>query len=202
MADRLDQDLMLAAGRGDRDAFGVLVGRHHRSVMQFVCRFSAITDRSTAEDLTQEVFLAAWRAAPSFRPRGDVRVFSWLLRITTNICLNHRRRAALRTTMPLDTDGELGTPAHRQPEAVVADNERANQVRAGIAQLPPAQRTAILLREFHDLSYAEIAEVIDTSVPAVESLLVRARRSLSVILADSKAENVPQVSSGLRAESL
>jgi RNA polymerase sigma-70 factor (ECF subfamily) len=202
MADRLDQELMSAAGRGDRDAFGVLVRRYHRSVMQFACRFLGISDRSTAEDLAQEVFLAAWRAAPSFRPRAGVRVFSWLLRITTNICLNHRRSVALRTTAPIGADGEPCTPAHGQPEAVVAIDERARQVRAAIAQLPPAQRTAILLREFHDLSYAEIAEVIDTSVSAVESLLVRARRNLSVNLAEWKVQNVPQVSSGLRAESL
>ena len=202
MADRPDEELMSAAGRGDRDAFGVLVERHHRAVMQFICRFLGVPDRSIAEDLAQDVFLAAWRAAPSFRPRAGVRAFSWLLRITTNICLNYRRSSRLRVTLPLRVNDDPHVAPHPQPDAVVVADERAAQVRWAIAELPPAQRTAIVLREFHGLTYAEIADVIDTSTSAVESLLVRARQTLSVVLAKPENEVTPQVLTELGADSL
>ncbi len=202
MADRPDEELMLAAGRGDRDAYGIVVERHHRAVMQFICRFLAIADRDTAEDLAQDAFLAAWRAARSFRPRSGVRVFSWLLRIATNICLNYRRSSRLRVTVPIDASDDPHGALHVPPDAVIAASERAEQVRRAIAELAPAQRAAIVLREFHGLSYAEIAEVIDTSVSAVESLLVRARKTLGAVLGDIENGVQPQVLTELRADSL
>ena len=202
MADRSDEELMSAAGRGDRDAFGILVARHDRAVMRLVCGLLAIADRNTGEDLTQEVFLAAWRAAPRFRSRTGVRVLSWLLRIATNTCFNYRRSGRLRIAVPIGVHNDPHVGAHAEPDAVIVADERARQVRAAIAELPPAQRAAILLREFHGLSYAEIGDVLDTSVSAVESLLVRARRTLSVVLADSENEITPQVSTELRVESL
>lgn len=183
-----DQQLMLAAAQGDREAFGRLVERHHPGVLRFVHRFLGIVDGHTAEDLAQDVFLAAWKAAPSFRPRA--KVLTWLLRITTNICLNYRRRSRLRAAVSLATRGFLSTQegnaglrsAAERPDAREIAREQAEMVGRAIAGLPPKQRTAILLRHFHGLSYAEIADVLDTSVSAVESLLFRARQSLRNVL--------------------
>ena len=76
-----DNDLMLAAGQGDRSAFGILVERHHRAIVQFAYRFLATPDRNAAEDLAQDVFLAAWKAAPVFRSRA--KVLTWLLLLKT-----------------------------------------------------------------------------------------------------------------------
>ena len=189
---REDEDLMLAAGRGDRDAFGVLVQRHQRAVIQFVQPFLGIADRSAAEDLAQDVFLAAWTAAPSFRPRAKVQ--TWLLRIARNVSLNYRRGRRLRQTTPLDAQasGGLARPESEQPDARAIDAERSGRVREAISQLPLNQRAAMQLRHFHGLSYVDIADVLDTSVSAVESLLFRARRMLQATL-DAENDAGPQV---------
>lgn len=189
-----DEQLMLAAARGDREAFGSLVERHHPGVLRFVHRFLGIVDGHTAEDLAQDVFLAAWKAAPSFRPQA--KVLTWLLRITTNICLNHRRRRRLRAMVPLDTPGPLSTQkreANPRSEAERPDTrelarEQAEMVSKAIADLPEKQRAAILLRHFHGLNYAEIADVLGTSVSAVQSLLFRARQSLWRLLTASETD--------------
>ena len=189
-----DEQLMRAAAQGDREAFGTLVERHHPGVLRFVHRFLGTVDPQSAEDLAQDVFLAAWKAAPSFRPRA--RVLTWLLRITTNICLNYRRRSALRTTVPLTaldhpSSREAGASlslATERPDAREIAREQAEMVSKAMAGLPVKQRTAILLRHFHGLTYAEIADVLGTSVSAVESLLFRARRSLRKDLESTKNE--------------
>ena len=81
MPERSDEDLMLAAGRGDRAAFGVLVERHYRGMVHFAQRFLGDIARETAEDLVQDVFLKAWKTSRTFKPRAAVR--TWLMRITT-----------------------------------------------------------------------------------------------------------------------
>lgn len=189
---REDEDLMVAAGRGDRDAFAVLVQRYHRAIIQFVHPFVGTADRDTAEDLAQDVFLAAWKAAPSFRPRA--KVLTWLFRITTNVCLNYRRSHRLRRTVPFETDGTTGHsgPESEGPAARAMARERADKARAAIACLPANQRAAMLLRHFQGLSYVGIADVLDTSVSAVESLLFRARQTLRATLA-TENDTLPQV---------
>ena len=196
MPDPSDESLILAAGRGDPDAFRQLVERRQPAIGSFILRFLATRDRNVAEDLTQDVFLAAWRAARSFRP--DRPVLTWLFRIAANRCLNYRRDRRLR-----EPPGEAAAPggAAGPPEAGlgVEDSER---VRAAVARLPANQRAAIVLRHFHAQSYAEIAEIMDVSISAVESLLFRARRELQVDLAGEgneagrqrKQESGPQVS--------
>ncbi len=194
MPRRTDEDLLLAAGRGDREAFGLLVERQHHAVVQFIHRFLVTTDRATVEDLAQDVFLGAWKAAASFRPRA--KVLTWLLRITTNVCLNYRRRRRLRRTIALDGDrvAEHAGPQTDRADVLAAANEEACGVRAAVASLPRSQRAAIVLRHFHGLSYAEISDVLDISVSAVESLLFRARSTLRVTLGAKENHTSPQVS--------
>ena len=95
MSEPTDTELLLASGRGDQDAFNRLVRRHHRPIIHFVHRFLATVDRATAEDLAQQVFLGAWKYAPSFQPRA--RVLTWLFRIATNACLNYQRQQRSRS---------------------------------------------------------------------------------------------------------
>ncbi|UCD74029.1 MAG: sigma-70 family RNA polymerase sigma factor [Phycisphaerales bacterium] len=182
MPERDDIALLQAAGKGDRAAFGELVQRHHRAVVHYVHRFLGIGDRATAEDIAQDVFLAAWKGAPAFTPRAAA--FTWLLRIAINICLNYSRSRRRKPTVPL-----IGEPAAAgrssqtsDPDTAALEEERKARLEAAVASLPPSQRSAILLRHFHDLSYSEIAAVLQTSVPAVESLLFRGRQRLKKVL--------------------
>ena len=170
--------LLLASGRGDQDAFRLLMRRHHRAIISFIHRFLATVDRATVEDLAQHVFLSAWRYAPSFQPRAKVQ--TWLFRIATNACLNHRRyeqtRSSITAVVPLR--GDEPDPTDERAAARIAGIERADQVRAAVAGLPANQRAVVLLRYFHEFSYAEMADILGTSVSAVDSLLHRARRAL------------------------
>jgi RNA polymerase sigma-70 factor (ECF subfamily) len=199
MRERKDEELLAAAGRGDRKAFGVLVERHHRPIVQFVLRFLGDVDRDTAEDLTQDVFIGAWKSAPRFRPRASVA--AWLLRIAANRSLNYRRSLRLRRTVSLDSTSVPEAPdaRARTGSAPGMGDDLAECVRSAVGGLPTGQRAAVVLRHYHELSYADIADVLETSVPAVESLLFRARRTLRNTL-KSKDERLPQVSAETGAE--
>jgi RNA polymerase sigma-70 factor (ECF subfamily) len=181
-----DNELITASGRGDRDAFTLLVQRHHRAIIAFIHRFLATADRATAEDLAQQVFLSAWKYAPSFQPRAKVQ--TWLFRIATNACLNYRRygqsRSPITATAPLRAD----EPDAEDLRAVthLTSSERTGQVRAAVAGLPPNQRAVVVLRYFHEFSYADMAEIMATSVSAVDALLHRARRNLYEKLGSTK----------------
>jgi RNA polymerase sigma-70 factor (ECF subfamily) len=192
MPDRDDTALLLAAGKGDRQAFGALVERHHRAIIRFVHRFLSTADHATAEDIAQQVFLAAWKAAPSFQPRAAVK--TWLFRIATNACLNHQRSRRRKPAVPLAGEPEAAVSAGRAeaPDAASLERERAETLQRAIEALPASQRAAMLLRHVHDLSYAEIASVLETSISAVESLLFRARSRLRDVLEPGKDDRAPQ----------
>jgi len=186
---RNEISLLIQAGHGDRQAFGALVEMHHRAVIHFVHRFLGIYDSATAEDIAQDVFLAAWKAAPSFTPRASV--CTWLLRITTNKCLNHQRAKRRKPTIPL-LAGMEPTGANRENKADDSTNqaEFSAEMRQAVASLKPKQRAAVILRYAHDLSHAEIAEVLQTSAPAVKSLLFRAHNHLRKQLLSKQSENL------------
>jgi len=192
MPDRDDTALLLAVGEGDRQAFGALVERHYRAIIQFAHRFLSTADRATAEDIAQQVFLAAWKAAPSFKPRAAVK--TWLLRITTNICLNHQRARRRKPVTPLVSEpaADSISAGDAQPEQAALDRERAARLQAAVDVLPANQRAAILLRHAQSLSYAQIAAVLQTSVPAVESLLFRARDRLRQVMEGEKTDRPTQ----------
>ena len=161
-------------------------------------RYLGSIGRDTAEDLAQDVFLSAWKAAPSYEPRAKVR--TWLLRMATNACLNYRRRGRLRRAVSLadEAHAEIAGEGPEPPDAAKT-RERATEVRQAVAALPPRQRAAIILRHFQGLAYAEIAEVLGISVSAVESMLFRARQTLRANL--STGQESPQVIRELGAES-
>ena len=193
---------MSAAGTGDRTAFSVLVERHYRSVTQFAQRFLGDIGRETAEDLAQDVFLKAWKASGGFKPRAMVK--TWLLRITTNTCLNYRRRQRFRRVLSLWSESPP-EPVERDASMTAGSEsqDRADYVRHATASLPSRQRAAIVLRHYDELSYAEIAQILEQSVPAVESLLFRARASLRKKLVSAGRElESPKVSPDLGAESM
>lgn len=187
-----DEELLIASGQGDGEAFRVLVERYYPAVLSFIGRYHGIRDAHAAEDLAQEVFLAAWKASASFEPRA--KVLTWLLRISANICFNHRRSSRLRTTVSLDGScaPDRCTQREAPPDAAAIAREQEEAICAALAHLPPHQRSALLLRHYNELSYAEIADVLETSVPAVESLLFRARQTLRKVLGATGSETIPR----------
>jgi RNA polymerase sigma-70 factor, ECF subfamily len=151
-------DLVAAAQAGDRDAFSALVRQHQRSVFFVALRLSR-GDEQLARDVTQKTFLQAWARRESFR--GEASFKTWLLRIASNLSSNELRRAwRHRELVPEEPDAELG-----RVEATVAQDlerqERRNQLRAAVDDLPSTQRRVALLRLYQDLSFAEIGEALD-----------------------------------------
>jgi len=172
-----DEDLLVRAGRGDRCAFESVVASNHAALTSFVQRYLATSDRNVVDDVTQQTWLGAWQACPKFVPRARVR--TWLFRIAINTCLNYRRSQRLRRMAPLS-----GADERSADSTVLEENPNIERLRIRIQQLPERQRCALLLKHYHDFSYRQIAETLEVSVPAVESLLFRARRTLAKDLQD------------------
>ena len=171
-----DQELLALTASGDQGAFSLLVRRHQGRVFNLAYRFSR--DRQDAEELAQEIFFRAWRQARTFK--GQSMFATWLYRLAVNVCLNHRQRKKARPDpLPLTRDLESGT------ETAAADLEarqREGLLNQGMAALPARQKMALILASFEEKSYEEIAAAMEVSVPAVESLLFRARRNLAATL--------------------
>lgn len=174
-----DPALVDAAQRGDDTAFEELVRRHSDLVYGVAMRL--LRDPHDAEDAAQAAFVRAWRSLDDFRT--DARFTTWLYRIVTNTCIDHLRVHAGRTTTlpPFIADDDAG-PADRAVAASVAD-----VVEVAIATLAPGDRAAFLLRTMEQLSYAEVAAVLDISTSAVRSRLRRSRRTIADALDDSES---------------
>ena len=177
-----DEELMTRIAEGDEYAFQTLVERHQTSVLNLIYRF--IGDRAKSQDLAQEVFLRVWQAARSYEAKA--KLTTWLYRVTANICINDlkasRRKKWLRffhVDSEEQADGEadfLG--AAPSPEDQLLSKERSREITKALQSLPENQRMALILKRYEDLSYEEIARILNCSISAVESLLVRAKRNL------------------------
>jgi RNA polymerase sigma-70 factor (ECF subfamily) len=171
-----DEELLRLAAAGDQNAFALLVQRHQGRIFNLAYRFSR--DRQDAEDLAQDVFFKVWRHAGSFR--GESSFATWLYRLTVNACLNFKQgRKARPAPLPLAGDIEAGEAT--AAEGLVAA-EREAFLKSALASLPARQRLALALASFEGRSYEEIAAAMEVSVPAVESLIFRARRNLAAVL--------------------
>jgi len=170
-----DDELVRRFQRGDDRAFDELVERHRRSVYSLVARLASLRE---ADDLAQDVFLAAYKALPRFR--GDAAFKTWLYRICLHVCSHHLRRRRLPTA-ELD---ERHSDDRRQndPMRNTLSVELQDEVRRSIADLPYKLRLVIVLRDLHDLSYQEIAEILGCPVGTVRSRLHYATRQLATAL--------------------
>lgn len=174
-----DDALMARAAAGEAAAAERLVSRHGPRAMGLAV--SMLADRAEAEDVAQEAMLRLWRQAPRWRA-GEAQVSTWLHRVVSNLAIDRLRR---RRRWSAEDPPEL--PDERPgAEARLAEADRSAALRAAIADLPDRQRAALTLRHFAELSNPEIAERLEISVEAVESLLARARRALSKALEDRK----------------
>jgi RNA polymerase sigma-70 factor (ECF subfamily) len=176
------EDLMTRIAKGDADAFEVLVDRHQASILNLIYRF--IGDRTQAKDLAQEVFIRVWQAAKTYKP--EAKLTTWIYRITTNLCFNELKSARRKRWFSFNRSDEYSentleqTLADSSPSAedLLLSKERSRQISDALQSLPDNQRMALVLKRYDGLSYQEIAQVIGCSVSAVESLLVRAKRTL------------------------
>lgn len=177
---------MQAFQRGDESAFETLVDRHRERVFRLARRY--LRDETAADDLTQETFLRVYRSKHTWRP--EAKFSTWLYRVTANACLNElrarRARKGVESTAPSGPGGEPmpegADPKAVDPGASVLRGELAAVVKAAVDELPEDQKLAVMLSKYEGLSYRELAEAMDRSVPAVKSLLVRARENLRASL--------------------
>jgi RNA polymerase sigma factor (sigma-70 family) len=167
-----DERLIALTRRGQHAAFEVLCSRYQTRLLSF-CRHM-LASREDAEDVLQEVFAAAFNAV--LADERDINVRPWLYRIARNRSLNHLRRASAIGVDSMDVHyAEQGISTGDK----VMRRESFRELIADVHELPETQRTALLLREIDALSYEQIAHAMETTVPSVKSLLVRARISLA-----------------------
>jgi RNA polymerase sigma-70 factor (ECF subfamily) len=185
MPDQPDPDavLMLRVKRGDRAAFAELVEKYKQPVLNFI--FRTLRDETEAEDLAQNVFLQVYKSRSRYR--RTAKFSTWLFTIARNLCLNELRR---RSRHPAESIEETHTDNEDQPQRQYEDKsqmappdkllhgELAQKIEEALAELPENQRSAILLCRQDELSYEEIAGVLDCSLSATKSLIHRGRETL------------------------
>jgi RNA polymerase sigma-70 factor (ECF subfamily) len=179
----VDQQLVERAQRGDKKAFELLVVKYQRKLARLLSRF--IRDASEVEDVTQEAFIKAYRALPSFR--GDSAFYTWLYRIGINTAKNYLvalgRRAPTVTGVDLEEAENIEEgdqlKDYNTPENQLMSRQIAETVNLTLQELPEELRTAITLREIEGLSYEEIAQIMNCPIGTVRSRIFRAREAIA-----------------------
>lgn len=177
-----DRALLERIRDGDTSGAGELFERYAPALLRFADRL--LSDRGTAEEVTQEVFVKVISRAHQFDGRAEVS--SWLFAIAANACRDRRRRDRRATIVPLEAVPE---PAQKAEgiEKVLGDRERREAVRRALAELSEEQREALVLARYHGLPYAEIAEVLGISVGAVKTRIFRAVEALKSRFSEGEA---------------
>lgn len=176
-----DLALMARVKLGDMDAFRELVETHQHRVVGTCAKM--LGDERDAEDLAQTVFVRVWKNAARYEPTA--KFTTWLFTITRNLVFNETRRRQRHPTQSLDAavdsddhPQQFADPGVKAPDTTLLDGEMQAAIQRAIEELPEAQRLAVIMRRYDETPYEEIAEVLDLSVPAVKSLLFRARTDL------------------------
>jgi len=168
-------DLIVSARKGDRQAFGELVHKHRDGVVNVVYRMCG--DPELAEEAAQEAFIRAWKNLHSYQEQYLFR--NWLYRIAVNVALDTLRREPKNVTLE-----DLPNPSGNDgPEAMVEEKEQVEHVKKAIQTLPANSRAVLILREYEELSYREIADTLDIPLGTVMSRLNYARNQLRQSLA-------------------
>jgi RNA polymerase sigma-70 factor, ECF subfamily len=179
----MDEDIAVVnrIKEGDYNAFSELVKKYERSVINLVYRISGSSD--DAEDLAQEVFLRAFKGISGFK--ADSKFFTWLYRIAVNVTLRARERKNKIAFCSLEQKTEEGNKSvnsiltsNNTPSDDIERRELQKMVQMAISDLPEDQKTVVVLYRYHNLSYEEMADVLDVTIPAVKSRLHRARKNL------------------------
>ena len=182
-ANDLDVELMGRIRRGDFAAFEELIEIHQRSVIGTVAKM--LGNPSDAEDIAQQVFIRVWKSAVRYEPQA--KFTTWLFTITRNLVFNEVRRRQRKPTVSMQEREET---THRvvedvqrsSPDEELLRSEMEAAIDRAIEALPEKQRLAVVLRRYEEMPYEEIGVVLSMSVPAVKSLLFRARAQLKETL--------------------
>src|SRR5271170_6785089 len=181
-----DEQLVKAAKRGDMAAFEELVSRHRDKI--YARAFSMMRNEDEAVDLSQEAWVKSWQRLKQFQ--GESSFGTWMTRIVINLCLDQlRRRKRQRTESIQEMDEESGGVEREMPVVTVNPTERLERgelrkkIDGAMGKLSEEHRMVLVLHEFEDLEYKEIAKVVDCSIGTVMSRLFYARRKMAVLLA-------------------
>lgn len=178
------EELARSAAEGSEESFAQLVALHEKRVYTLALRMTG--NREDAADVAQEAFLSAWKGLPSFR--GDAGFSTWLYRLTSNAAVDHLRRTRRQRGETSLDDAALGLdvqdPAPTPQEQAESKSLR-EAVRWGLGELSGEHRRILLLREYQELSYEEIAGRLNVDLGTVKSRLSRARGALRKILLKS-----------------
>ena len=176
-----DEVIVERALTGDAEAFGELVRRWERRI--FALTYGMLGREEDARDATQETFLAAFRHLRGFR--GEAKGSSWLHRIAVNQCISRQRRAKVRGESALDEENEtdaFASPVSESPVRVVEGRQETLAVRRAINSLPVELRQVVVMKEFEELTFREIADALDLPLSTVKSRLYTALRQLQLRL--------------------
>jgi RNA polymerase sigma-70 factor (ECF subfamily) len=177
-----DRDLVIAASKGDVEAFAKLVSDYSSLVYRVALRLLGNDD---AQDASQEVWVRVWRNIRGFR--GESAFSTWLYRITVNTCLSIRQRESRRDERELgDEVPYLSEPSggDADPEAAALNAERREEIQVALQHVRAEHRAALILRHMEGLSYAEIAEVLDVPDGTAKGWVSRGRAAMLVVLAE------------------
>lgn len=176
-----DLRLMARIKQGDTEALRELIEAHQHRVIGTVSKM--LGDESDAEDIAQQVFIRVWKSAARYEPTA--KFTTWLFKITRNLVFNELRRRKRHPTRSLDATTEdddrplqMPDPGTKAADTSLLDDEMQAAIQKAIDELPEVQRMAIVLRRYDDIPYEEIGEILGLSVPAVKSVLFRARTEL------------------------
>jgi len=185
-----DEIIVERALTGDAEAFGEIVRRWERRI--FALTYGMLGREEDARDATQETFLAAFRNLRGFR--GEAKVSSWLHRIAVNQCISRQRRSKVRSESALEDAEEtnarsFATPLSYSPARVVEGRQETVAVRRAINSLPIELRQVIVMKEFEELTFREIAEALDLPLSTVKSRLYTALKQLQMRLQKFESRN-------------
>lgn len=185
--------LMLRVKEGDVKAFERLVELHQGIMIGTAARMLGNLD--DAHDIAQQVFIRVWKSAPRYEP--SAKFTTWLFTIMRNLVFNETRRRTRRKEVPLENENDDDPPRQYAdltapaPDHLTQQDELEKALDKAIAALPEKQRLAVVLRRHEDMPYEQICEILKMSLPAVKSLLFRARTELRKHLASHLGEDVP-----------
>lgn len=179
-SDELDRETIEAARRGESRAQALVVRRHGKSMWSVVCRILGRAGRRhVAEDVAQDALCSALRSLPRFPNDGTCRLSAWMLTIAARTALDELRRT--RNVVAID---ELEAQSDDRPDRTAEQRAIGRAIECAVDRLSPEIRAAFVLRAYHELEYAEIAEALAIDIGTVKSRLWRARAALQQLLAE------------------